>query len=143
MNDLYYNMKQKKKTWYKAVISGVESEEHQVGSKMVSDIFERMGWDTFFLGGNTPLNDLISFIEENKPDVAGLSISVYFNMPCLIKAVEFIKGAFPDLKIIIGGQALYNKGNEIAEKYGAYYIKDLYDLEKYIIRFEEERKNER
>ncbi|MBS4060209.1 MAG: cobalamin-dependent protein [Bacteroidetes bacterium] len=89
----------------KAVIATVAGEYHQVGAKMVADIFEMNGWDGFFLGGNTPGNELIRFIDENKPDVIGLSLTIYFNFPVLISGIKQIRHYFDDTPLIVGGQA--------------------------------------
>ena len=55
-----------------AVVSCVANEYHQIGGKMVADIFELNGWDGFFLGANTPEAELLAFVQERKPDVLGL-----------------------------------------------------------------------
>ncbi|MBV5326804.1 MAG: cobalamin-dependent protein, partial [Chlorobium sp.] len=64
----------------KAIISCTANEYHQLGGKMVADIFELHGWDTHFLGVNTPINELLACIDEIKPDLIGLSLAVYFNV---------------------------------------------------------------
>lgn len=53
----------------KIVILCVENDEHLVGGNMVADIFEENGWDTFYLGANTPINELVKFCDEVKPDL--------------------------------------------------------------------------
>jgi methanogenic corrinoid protein MtbC1 len=68
----------------KAVISCAANEFHQIGGKMVADMFEIQGWDAHFLGANMPLDQMLHYIDEVKPDLLGLSLSVYFNMPSLI-----------------------------------------------------------
>ncbi|MCA1785919.1 MAG: cobalamin-dependent protein, partial [Desulfobacteraceae bacterium] len=67
----------------KVVISCAANEFHQVGGKMVADIFELNGWDSQFLGANTPVDHMLAHIQDEKPDLVGLSVSVYFNMPAL------------------------------------------------------------
>ncbi len=65
----------------KAIISCTANEYHQLGGKMVADIFELHGWDAHFLGANTPVEELLKFIDEIQPDLIGLSLAVYFNIP--------------------------------------------------------------
>ncbi|MFW6237267.1 MAG: cobalamin B12-binding domain-containing protein, partial [Desulfosudaceae bacterium] len=67
----------------KAVISCSVNEYHQVGARMVADIMETRGWDTWFLGANTPTADLLRMLQEKVPDMLGLSVSIYFNMAAL------------------------------------------------------------
>lgn len=99
------------KTGRKAVISCTANEYHQVGGKIVADMFELNGWDSHFLGANTPIEDLLEHIQEIKPDLVGLSLSVYFNLPVLKQTIQTFRSSFADIDLIIGGQA-FNWGGE-------------------------------
>ncbi len=101
----------------KAVISCVANEYHQIGGKMVADIFELHGWDGYFLGANTPLEALLKMIDDKQPDLLGLSLSIHFNMPSLFAVLDRIQADFPDLPVIVGGQAFRWGGADIGEKY--------------------------
>ena len=105
LNLVYPHLFRKKTVSKKAVICSAANEYHQVGGKMVADIMELNGWDTYFLGANIPVDQVVSFIDEKKPDLVGLSLSIYFNFPSLKKEIEAIQAHFPDLDIIVGGQA--------------------------------------
>lgn len=119
----------------KAIISCSVNEFHQVGGKMVADIFELHGWDGYFLGANTPADDLIQLIHEKKPGMVGLSLSVYFNMAPLLSMIEKIKVTFPDLNMIVGGQAFRWGGADLIQKFPyVTYVASLDDLEKMIAR---------
>lgn len=88
-----------------AIVSCTVNEWHQIGARMVADIMEGHGWDVYFLGANTPTDDLLALIQEKKPDALGLSISIYFNMGNLVRTVEKIKYDYPNLDVFVGGQA--------------------------------------
>ena len=60
----------------KAVVACVANEYHQIGGRMVADIFELNGWDSYFLGANTPTSSLIDMISRTEPDIVGLSLAV-------------------------------------------------------------------
>lgn len=105
------------RTGKKAVIACVANEYHQVGAKMVADIFEMYGWDGYFIGANTPFAELIRFLESKNPDVVGLSLSIYYNLPVLKKTIANIRQHFPELPIIVGGQAFRWGGNEITQQF--------------------------
>ena len=116
----------------KVVISCVENEEHQVGGKMVADIFEKNSWDTNYLGANTPMHDLIRFCETTKPDLICLSLSVFSNVRFLIEEITAIREV-SDVPIIIGGQALTNIGVELSTKLkDVFYNANLEAVENYI-----------
>ncbi|MBI9074841.1 MAG: cobalamin-dependent protein [Desulfatibacillum sp.] len=117
LNLVYPTLFLGKKINKKVVISCAANEFHQIGGKMAADIFEIHGWDSHFLGANTPLDQLLTFIDEVKPDLVGMSLSVYFNMPSLIEGIEAIRSAFGDLDIAVGGQALNWGGLDRIAKY--------------------------
>ncbi len=111
MNDLYASLIPQKTIKKKVVLGCVEHELHQVGIKMVGDVFESQGWETFFLGSGVPNESLMKFIGQIKPDLIALSISVYFNMSSLLSLLNKIKEEYPHLPVFIGGQALqHHKG---------------------------------
>jgi methanogenic corrinoid protein MtbC1 len=117
----------------KAVVSCVASEYHQLGGKMVADIFELNGWDGYFLGANTPPEELLKLIQEKKPDLLGLSLSIYINMENLYRVLELVRGSFRDLPVLVGGQAFRWGGRERVEKYpGVTVIPTLKELESFI-----------
>ena len=120
-------------TGKKVVISCAANEFHQVGGKMVADVFEMHGWDSHFLGANTPVEELLGYIQESDPDLLGMSLSVYFNLPSLQKGLEAVRADFKNLDVFIGGQAFRWGGLEAIKPYpGVLYIGSLADLEKEI-----------
>jgi len=117
----------------KVVVACVEDEKHQVGIKMVADTFEMHGWESFFLGSGISIVELIRYIHEVKPDMLAISLSIYFNFANLVKMLNKLRGEFPELQIIIGGQAFKHVSAELISKVGNVVIlTDLYLLEKFI-----------
>lgn len=113
----------------KAVISCLANEYHQIGGKMVADIFELNGWDGYFLGANTPKSELLNMIQEKQPDMLALSLSIYFNMNSLYDVLKEVRKPFPELKIIVGGQAFRWGGNDLAEQFpGVEYVPSIKKL---------------
>lgn len=116
-----------------AVISCSANEYHQIGGKMAADILELNGWDGHFLGANTPPDDMAQFIQDAKPDLVGLSLSILSNIDNLERSIEIVKTDFPNMDLLIGGQAFRWGGVDTIKKYsGAEYIHSLEDLEKSI-----------
>ncbi len=133
LNELYDSIYNGKNNDHRVVVACVENELHQVGIKMVADTFEAHGWESFFLGTGIPLNELIDFIKESKPKILAISLSVYYNYANLIKMLTKIKEEYPDLEILIGGQAFNYSEKDITNKFSNLkVIKNLYDLNKYI-----------
>lgn len=131
LNELFETIISKKRYQKTVVLACVENELHQVGIKMVADIFEKNGWDSFFLGTGIPTGELLRFIRQAKPDLLAISLSVYFNLPNLLEMLTRIRAEFPELGILVGGQAIhYLKSQDLPEKCNVF--SDLYQLESYI-----------
>jgi len=117
----------------KVVVACVEKEYHQVGIKMVANVFENNGWDALFLGANVPVTELIIFIKSENPDMLALSLSIYFHLPTLKDMLKLIRLEFPELPVIVGGQAFMHGGREVAEKFvNVKFIGDLHELDYFI-----------
>lgn len=116
-----------------ALITCAANEHHQIGARMVADLFEMRGWRGFFLGANAPYRDVLDLITARRPDVACLSLTVYFNLDKFIELAESIRTAFPELPILAGGQALRMGGRDRVERIaGARYLGSLAELDAWI-----------
>ena len=119
------------------IIASVADEHHQVGARMIADLCELRGWRGYFLGAGTPLPDLLGLIEEKKPDLLGMSLSIYFNLPALLRTLDAVTAAHPDLHILAGGQAFRWGGLTAIEKYpNVAYISSFEELEKRMAAYE-------
>ncbi|ASB49129.1 cobalamin B12-binding domain-containing protein [Alkalitalea saponilacus] len=127
LNDLYATIKVKNDKKKIVIITSVEKELHQIGIRMISDLFECNGWRTFFLGANTPTTELISFAKKNKPDLIAVSLSIYMHLPVLENLLQKIKEELPGLPVLTGGQAFRHGGDETLKKYDFVYFQP--DLE--------------
>lgn len=115
------------------IIACIDKEYHELGAKMVAGYFEINGWKSTFLGSSTPLNEIIGVIETKKPDVVGISVNFYMNIPRLIKLISMIKADFPEQEIIVGGQALAGKDIKNLTGYSDIkYISCLNKLDEYL-----------
>lgn len=94
-----------RKNGNKVIVSAIANEYHEIGGRMVADLLEMKGWDSYFLGANTPVSELIELIDEKKPSLVALSVAVYMNVGELDQAIQNITKKFPELPIAIGGQA--------------------------------------
>jgi len=114
----------------KAIVACAANEHHQLGGKMVADILELNAWDGYFLGAGTPANDLLSFVDEKKPDMLCLSLSIYAGMPGLIKLLERVRGEFAELPVLVGGQAFRWGGVDLVTAYsGVRHVSSIFELE--------------
>jgi MerR family transcriptional regulator, light-induced transcriptional regulator len=133
LNLVYPALFTTERTGKSALISCGANEYHQVGGKMVADILELNGWDGHFLGANTSPEDLLSHIQEVQPDFVGLSLSILSNIDHLRRSIEAVKSDFPNMDMLVGGQAFRWGGIDALKRYsGAQLIPSLDELEKLI-----------
>jgi MerR family transcriptional regulator, light-induced transcriptional regulator len=90
----------------RVVVACVGGELHEVGARMVADFFEMEGWDSYFLGANTPSSGILSMIAEQEADLLAVSVTIHYN----VEAARALTGEVrrsPDaagLKILVGGR---------------------------------------
>ncbi|MFW6312947.1 MAG: cobalamin B12-binding domain-containing protein [Spirochaetota bacterium] len=118
----------------KAVVACVANEYHQIGGKMVADVLELHGWDSYFLGANTPTPDLMDLVSRTAPDLVGLSLAVYSRMPELQETLHQLTSRFPETRVIVGGQAFRRGGEEALRSHpGVSYVPSVEELEAVIV----------
>jgi len=118
-----------------AVVTCVSNEYHQIGGRMVADVFELNGWRGYFLGANTPLADMLAFLAEKRPDAVALSLATVLNLNRLLEATAEIRLACPQLPILTGGQAFrWLKPEQVETLPGVRVLKTLGELEAWIKR---------
>jgi methanogenic corrinoid protein MtbC1 len=90
----------------KMVTTCVSGELHEMGARMVTDFFEMQGWDTYYLGANMPIEGVINFLSETKPQCLAISATMTFHVSAVEEMIKKIKSSpevSSDLKIIVGG----------------------------------------
>jgi methanogenic corrinoid protein MtbC1 len=120
MSQLYPHIFASKKIGKGLVAACINSELHEIGIRMVADFFEIAGWDTYYLGANTPDTGIIKAINRTNPNILALSATMPFHQSKLKNTIAAVRAADPDdkLKIIVGGLAL-NTSKDLWKKVGA------------------------
>jgi MerR family transcriptional regulator, light-induced transcriptional regulator len=108
LSELYLKHQRPQEHSPEVIIACVPNEMHDVGTMIVANLCESTGCKSVLLGANTPIKDLLVFIGQRKhmPDLLALSVTLPANRVALENALEEITARFPQLKIVIGGQAL-------------------------------------
>ncbi|MBR9979065.1 MAG: cobalamin B12-binding domain-containing protein [Bacteroidetes bacterium] len=105
------------RTGKSAIITCTPNEHHYVGARMVADICELHGWNGYFVGANTPIEDLCHLINEKRPDVLAVSLTLYSNLPALLSLLEGVRTITKELPIVIGGQGFSHGGVDVLDEY--------------------------
>ncbi len=106
MSQLYPYLFTGKKKNRKLVTTCVPEELHEVGARMVTDFFEMDGWDTYYLGANMPIESLVRYLSEIKPQCLAISATMTFHVSAVEEMIRKIRAAHEvsdDLKILVGG----------------------------------------
>lgn len=115
------------------VVSCIDKEFHEIGAKMVANIFDLNGWKTYYLGASVPLRELIKFIKQANPDIIALSWSLYLNLARFLEVVDNLTKLYPTKKILVGGQALEENSTQILKKYpNVKHISSIYELDDFL-----------
>ena len=92
------------------------TELHEIGARMVADIFENDGWNSIYLGAAVPIDAAIESVKTNKPNLLALSVTMPQHLITCYDLILAIKKKFPNLKIAVGGKA-FESTNHIWEKW--------------------------
>jgi methanogenic corrinoid protein MtbC1/DNA-binding XRE family transcriptional regulator len=103
-----------------ALIACAQGEEHWVGARMAADFFMLDGWRVDFLGADVPAAHLVELVDQRRPQVVGVSVTMKQNLKHAWRAVEAIAALGSAPKIILSGQAVLNGSlKESAKRYCA------------------------
>lgn len=84
-------------------------EYHEIGARMVSDIFILNGFDSTFVGANTPREDIVAAIRYTRPRFVAMSISSFYNLVAARNTISELKVLKKrdglDFKVLVGGRA--------------------------------------
>ena len=97
---IIFNRSRKGKT---VVVACVGSELHEMGARMVADLFEYNGWDSVYLGAAVPVKTILAAVSEHKPLVVALSVTMPQHLPICRDTIGQLRKAYPELKIAVGG----------------------------------------
>jgi MerR family transcriptional regulator, light-induced transcriptional regulator len=138
INFAYPVIHSSKKINKKVIVACVPKEFHQIGAKMVADIFELNGWKAYYAGANIHSVELFRLLKSKKTDLLAISLTFYLNVLRLFDLIEKVQKEFPNLPIIVGGQAIADRKPDIIDRYSnVRYLSSLTDLEKYIKKYDE------
>ena len=91
----------------RALLTCAVDEHHELGGRILADALEADGWETTFLGANTPTADLVAMAADLRPDLVGVSVAMAYNLPHARGAIQAIRqhAALARTRIMVGGLA--------------------------------------
>lgn len=120
MSQLYPRIFSGVKTGRKLVVTCVGGELHEIGARMVADFFEMEGWDTYFLGANTPTDSILRTLDERGADALAISATMTFHVSRVAELIARVRasGAGNHTKLLVGGYP-FNLSPQLWQTLGA------------------------
>jgi len=105
MSQLYPYLVQRPSNGRRLVATCIDGELHEIGIRMVCDIFTMNGWEAIYLGASIPAQEIVTLVELEKPEILALSITITPNLPKASAVIGAIRDnpRCADTKILVGG----------------------------------------
>lgn len=95
-------------------------ELHEIGVRMVADMFEMAGWETTYVGASTPVGSVVRMLCDLRPDLLAVSATIAPNVGNAAALVSAVR-AVPELatvRVMVGG-APFNQARDLWQRIGA------------------------
>ena len=102
------------------VAASVGSELHDLGIHMIADIFELDGWNTRYLGANTPKAAVLEAVRASSADVLALSATMASHVTRVAEIIDELRAddATAHVKVLVGGYP-FNVAPDLWQRVGA------------------------
>ncbi|KKB34333.1 cobalamin B12-binding domain-containing protein [Bacillus thermotolerans] len=116
----------------KAMFFCLEQEQHYLGLKMASLLFEEQGWETRFLGPNLPLEYVLNMAESWRPDVIGLSFTTLYSADKLSMYIAALEELAHSPALLVGGRLIPKYDFSSDTSSSAIFIEKLEDIQRWM-----------
>lgn len=89
----------------RVLFAAVEGERHALGLRMAADVLEDAGYEPLYLGADVPTEALLQAVGSLSPDLVALAATLPTLAPRLEAVAGEVRRAYPDLVLLVGGQA--------------------------------------
>lgn len=105
MSQLYPYLLARPKSGRRLVAASVSGELHEIGLRVVADVFEAEGWEVIYLGANTPEESILQTIRQNRPELLVISATMSFNLAAVERLIALVRSSEVghSVKIMVGG----------------------------------------
>jgi MerR family transcriptional regulator, light-induced transcriptional regulator len=105
MSQLYPHIFTSPKNGGKVLAACVPGELHEVGLRMVADVMEMEGWNTLFLGANTPVKSIVQTLTEKGINLLAISATMTFNVGKVSEMMRAVRSSdgCRSVKVMVGG----------------------------------------
>ncbi len=102
------------------VISCADGEPEELGAQMCADLFEAEGWETYFVGGGVPNDEIMSIVGQLRPDILLIFGTTPAGVPGVRRLIDLIRevGSNPTMNIMISG-GVFNRADGLWQEVNA------------------------
>ena len=120
MSQLYPRVFAGRKIDATLVATCVAGNLHEIGVRMLADLFELEGWKTYFLGSNTPTAAVLDIVSERRAQVLAISAALTFDLGAVRDLIERLRGdaRLDAVRVLVGGH-LFNRSPGLWREVGA------------------------
>jgi len=118
MSQLYPLIFASEKKKHSLVAACVGGELHEIGARMVADFLEMDGWDTYYIGANSPSSTILQTISDRKAKLLAVSVTMTYHLPLVQELIDQIRTEDLDIRIMVGGYP-FNQASDLWMKIGA------------------------
>ena len=120
MAQLYPRIFRTEKNGRKIVATSIGGELHEIGVRIIADFFEMEGWDTYYLGANSPTAAIVQAIADRKADMLAVSATMTFHIRAVENLIATVRASADSnkVKVLVGGYP-FNLEPELWKRVGA------------------------
>lgn len=120
MSQLYPRVFAGEKRDLRLVATCLGGELHEIGIRMVADFFEMEGWDTIYLGANTPAGEVVGEVVSVEAQLVAVSVTLSEHVEAAAALIREIRSdaRCAAVKVIVGGLP-FNETPELWRRIGA------------------------
>lgn len=105
MSQLYPHVFASEKRGRTLVATCVAGDLHEIGIRMVTDLFEMDGWNTYYLGASTPAQSVVDSVIRQGAHILAVSATISSHLQSVDDLIHLVRAnsACRDVKILVGG----------------------------------------
>lgn len=112
------------------VLACPEKEYHEIGLRMASDYFDILGYETVFIGANTPKKQVLDAVKRTNADYLAVGVTDFYLLFEAQKMIQMVKNYRNNTKIISGGIAFKDNIENVSIIGGDIYLETFQDFVK-------------
>jgi methanogenic corrinoid protein MtbC1 len=120
MAQLYPGIFRTEKNGRKIIATSIGGELHEIGVRIIADFFEMEGWDTYYLGANSPTAAIVQAIADRRADILAVSATMTFHIRAVENLIATVRASADSnrVKVLVGGYP-FNVEPELWKRVGA------------------------